>query len=83
MWLHRVVFQRGLEMGLFGLMGTGGREVHEHTAMELLPLTTGAVIGAVYIDGGMEAVASVLGDYVEYMAQADSGREREGYVRHV
>ena len=62
-YLQDVVWQRGMEMGLYGLMVPGGREVHEHT----LPITTLAVMGALYIDGGMEAVESVLRDYVHYM----------------
>ena len=70
-------------MGLYRLFGPSGRQVdrdtgveliHDHgpTAEELPPLTTGAVLGAVYTDGGMEAVASVLGDYVDFMLTDDS-----------
>lgn len=73
-WLMDTVWQRGMDMGLFGLMGTGGREAHEHTAMELLPRITTAIMGALYVDGGMEAVTNAVGSYAEAMAQARSGR---------
>ena len=61
-------------MGLFGLMGNGGREALEHTTMELLPRITTAIIGALYMDGGMEAVTNAVGSYAEAMAQARLGR---------
>lgn len=69
-WLMDTVWHHGVDMGLFGLMGPGGREAHEHTAMELLPRITTAIIGALYIDGGMEAVTNAVGSYAEAMAQA-------------
>ena len=68
------VWQRGVDMGLFGLMGTDGREALEHTAMELLPRITTAIMGALYMDGGMEAFTNAVGSYAETVAQARSGR---------
>lgn len=56
-------------MGLFNLMGTGGREIQKHTAMELLDIVTTAIIGALYIDGGTESVTCVLGGYVDCTAK--------------
>ena len=52
-------------------MGTADQDAY------LLPRITTAIMGALYIDGGMEAVTSVVGSYVEYM-QADSDQDHEG-----
>lgn len=69
LWIIERVCEWGAEMGLFNLMGTGGREIQKHTAMELLDIVTTAIIGALYIDGGTESVTCVLGGYVDYMAK--------------
>lgn len=44
-WLMEVEWEREAEMGLYLLMGTGGREVREHTGMESLFLVTLGVFG--------------------------------------
>ena len=59
---------------VFELIRTGGGEAHQHTAIQLLTLTTTAIMGTLYIDGGMKAVTSFPGSYADYMAQVDSGR---------
>ena len=66
-WVVNRVCKRGMESGSFGLMGIGGRgtsgrELNQtHTALELLPRTTTAILWAVYMDGGMEAVSERSG----------------------
>ncbi len=65
-------------MGLPDLRKNGDGEAHQHTVTELLAVTTTAIFGALFMDGGMEAVASVLGDYLYYVDQADPVREHAG-----
>ena len=65
-------------MGLPDLRNHGDGESHQHTATELLALTTTAIFGAVFMDGGMEADASVLEDYLYYVDQVDLVREHAG-----
>ena len=54
----------------------------------MLLLTAAALVGALYMDDGMDAVANVLGDYVAYMARfdlssgdADAFKDKNAYAQ--
>lgn len=75
LWLEEVVWQ--LELLALIMRGTGGR-----AALELLPLTTSAVMGAMYIDAAWtRSRAYWEAMCVDYMAQTDSARAHEGQER--
>lgn len=69
-WLDNRVYARGFDMVGFGMMGYHGREPYVHTE-ELITRITMAIVGALYMDGGMEATMSVVGGYVDYRLGRD------------
>lgn len=64
-------------MGLLDLIKASNPEAMCDAATDTLRCTINAVFGAVYIDGGMEAVNEILRQYDDYLNLAGSAHTRE------
>lgn len=71
--MRRVVWKRGAEMSLLTLMTADtGQRTPPNRVVKLLRSTTAAIICALYMNSGMNAVSSVLKTYDDYMFQFNS-----------